>query len=849
MDILRDIPVRTDAIEEEATNNKRTRDEACDTDADDDDKKRRKKSVSIDDQGRSLKLGLNLRDDYIEVDEIQERPVPREDGYEWSFWEKTTEAESKRPYNKAYMADQEARQKILSNNKDYRFMTELAGALRKELSDIVDPEDMSRLAEERETRRLQTAIELQRTRVDMDKKYDLVQKLKQMVRDEEQTFNAIRADEPPYALTLLSRYIIDTKSIPSSFSGEYYGFLDLVNLVKAFAPVVSDATRTALINDVLESEEVDALGSNDEGSRKDLFFYLYTYFHTFLDNEKGYDLRESLERKIAYARENYSTLTGEILSEIKKEPAQSSTTTTSTTTNITDSRVIDQPLNALDEFYDRISTATVDWARYREQRTETIDMDFFDRLRIARATERRMAEIGLASNETYLEEAPIYTRSIITFLYGNEQERSNIPGGDNSFDIMSGDPRTGGNPRAIDTLIRIQYPRYDENDADGPSQDAVAEIVRSHLLYLYFVETPWPEIVTLLTPEQEKIIRNIRAVQEPVRALLDGTLVIYKGLLFYYFRQVAQALYKHRPRLIALPPAVELLLLSENTQPDNIRAAAVFFDELNRLLTGVELRDIIIDNFFYEFLATGNDAFAVRRFYEDLPSSRSSSVSATPIGDKPTNLIIDREYPALLLHDLLRKYNDYTKEYLLTSTENLARLNAAIQKANKKIAEVVGDESYTLSRPSDYTQRKSFVSKIENSGFTKMRAEIQHLLKQTYFYVMDYAPNLCGLPLDAFMTDSANESGLSTYFIDVAAVLSANREFTFNEGYRTQMQLIKIQLDKQGSMARMRRFIWSGSPQRGYVIARHVEIRPNLSVCSGPGPVARCYQRPSRIMF
>jgi hypothetical protein len=216
-------------------------------------------------------------------------------------------------------------------------------------------------------------------------------------------------------------------------------------------------------------------------------------------------------------------------------------------------------------------------------------------------------------------------------------------------------------------------------------------------------------------------------------------------------------------------------------------------------------------------------------------------------------VIINEEYPALLLHDLLRAYNDYRREYLLLSSENLGRINAAIDKGNKKIAEVVGDESYSVgSNTTNYRQRKSFTTKPENSGFIKLRAEIKYLIDRAYHLVMDYAPNLKGLPLDAFQGDSAYEAGLSVDFIDVIAVLAANREYSFPDGYRSQQQYRKINYEKHESMKRMRRYTWSGSLCKGFTIYKDINTTPFFATRVYAVPNfnnTHHVYRPTRIMF
>lgn len=867
MDLLNELPVRSEAIGDYSGCNKRELISLVDDDDGEERYTQKKKAKTTIDDGQ-FKLGLNLQDDYFEVPEIQKRRLPREDGLDWSFNEQTQQEESKRPYGKKYLADQADRQRDLSHNKDYRFMNELAGALRKELSDIVDPEDLARISRDREEERLQTEIELKRTRINMDKKYDLIQKLKQMAADEEVIYRKLREQPVPYYLTQLSRYLVDNKALVKGTANSQYGFRDLVNLSQTYSTDEKQRLRQSatLVNEVLEGEEVEELAKlGREGEQ--LFFYLYVYYRDFLDNETDYSLTDSIRRKITYALDHVSELTSQdsLKPSIVKQEEEASIPSATSTNDAYEQQLrqvlttlpVADPLKLLNEFEEAAvsSKNTVDWSLYKQRLTETINMTYFDLMGISKQKEREMAAMGL-SLSAYKQEAPEYVRQVIPFLYGTQAERLKATEGDSGLNILSGSMTdAGGNPEQIDALIRIQYPEYDTKigispDSDGGDRD-IETLLRSHFLALFFHEVPWPQIVTLLLPEQASIVANIRQTTSPLNTILDSSLSFYKALLLYYLRKVAAALYTPQPPLITLPPNAEAILLGDKTLPSGLGVAALLFDELNRALKDINVRDIVNDDLFYEYLATGNNVFLKHRFDDSRMGNITSESGRGSTTLKAKDISVDEEYPALVLHDLLRAYNEYRTEYLLLSSENLARIKAAIDKGNRKIAEVVGDESYSLNRNTDYRQRKSFTAKPENSGFIKLRSEIKYLLDRGYHHVMQYAPNLTGLPLDAFQSDSAYESGLSIDFIDVIATLAASREYTFPDGYRTQQQYKKIQYDKQDVMRRMRQYTYTYSKCRGYTVQKDLNTTPFYATRVYAVPdcnTRRCY-RPTRIMF
>ena len=752
---------------------------------DDDGRAKQKRVIPIEEneeepsrkRAKTTTLGLNLQDDYFEVDEIKQLPLPREDGRQWSFVERTEVEEKKRPYGKEYLREQSERQKLLSRNKDYRFATELAGALRKELVDILEPEDMERRAAERERERMETEIELKRTRVDMDKKYELLQKLKLMLGEAQTKLNTLQSTQIPYDLHLLSKYLIDnTLYTLTTTMSRNYGFMDMVALYNAYSDSEWRTERDKLVTATEED-------FTDEAPL-DLFFYVFVYYRDFLDNESTYSLATSLTQKLTYALD---TITAPI-QPIKKEGGEK---------NVNESQLDalglgdPNPLALLRELTEQVALKnTVDWTLYKRRHTETINMTYFERMNVSLALEGKMAKMG--ADARYSETHPQWLKKVMAYLHGTAQERQQSLVGAYGLNLYEDERQDDmGNPSDVSALIQIQYPGYKQ---DKPTE-AIELLLRSHFLWLFFEETPWAQITTLLTTEQEIIIiiiESIRRVMGEIRPILDATLTLYKALVWRYLVRILVLM--ATTGIIELAPDLQTLILTER---ENVKKEATLFDALNMQFTNVDMRDLIRDKLFYNY------------FY----SEKQAVVVAAPEGQ-----------PALILHALFRVYEAYVDESINTNQENVNRLERDIQNASDKISRVVGNESYLLNTEDDdnrgYRQRKSFTTLPENSGFVKMRAEIIYLLRQTYHYVMDYCPTLRELPLEVFQSDSAYETGLSTDFIGVVAVMAADREFSFPDGYRSQKQFTKIKQDKQGMMMRMRRYCWRGGNGRPYVIIK-----------------------------
>lgn len=786
MDVLRSFPVRSSDGDEELTNRKKK-------------KKERPITIEIEEEEELPKrqkydLGLNLLDDYFEIPEIKERPLPREDGESWTFWE-----EAKQPYGKEYLDEEAERHRILSNNKDYRFVNELAGALRKELSDIIEPEDMARLRQDQHLERTETEIELKRTRIDMDKKYELIQKLKELQKEEERKLNATRAIQLPATVKTQARYLVDNESLPPTTINSYYGFRGIDSLYNTYVEP-SPEERQRVVEEELPLER-----RNESDLWQELFFLLFAYYRDFLNNKSDYSLEELLDTKLRYIIKDTSATPVRIKKE--NESTTSTTTTTPTMVNDSPSAVILEPLRS---YMEEANQGLIDWSLYKKRQTETINMHFFDELDITTVKEEEMARLGALKR--YGADHPVYVAKALTYLYGTPDAKEMATKGKMGLSLLSDDPTKGGHPQAINQLIQLQFPAYKEEE--NQRLPAITLLLRSHFLWLFFDEIAWPEKIDVLVPEAAAIIERISTSTQDIHSVIAAVETLYKSELVNYLRDVAAILSQKTDGVapISLTPQQGSFLFGKKLE------AIERFRALNQAFKGVTVEDIVEDNLFAAYLSRGSNAFLNKQY-----KPNTMDVELNQAVRLPQN----SQYPVLILHELFKAYQEYLAEYVKVATNNIARIVDAIDKATKKIAEVVGDETYSLNRPTDYRQRKTFTTRPENSGFIKMRAEINHLLRKAYLLVNDYAESLRGLPLEGYQTDSAYETGLSTDFITFVATLSADLELMFPDGYRTQKHYMKVKQEKQAIMARLRRYTWSGgSYGRPYIIRKDISMVP-----------------------
>lgn len=758
---------------------------------------------------RSEPLGLRVDQDIIRIPEIEKRALPREDGREWDFWQQTSAEEAKRPYGKSYLKDQVERHEILSADPSYRFISEIAGALRKEPFELFEEEDMQRVMAEQQAERLRNELDMKRTRLSAQEKYDMIEKMRLLLDSlvKEQTQRDSQA--PPEQLLYTSWFIIDNNTLPSTVvANNYYGFQSLVRDASLFN--ADPQQIQSLIDEQIDLDERGLFASSDGGARGRLFYHLFVYFSHFLDNDANEDHREALRVKLRYlvdylpgVRETVDKKSGidvyydEAIEKMARELETLNPWRDSTT--------------LFNEFQKTpVDGEEIDWTRYRG--TETINLAHFNRMNIRRENERRMVTTGVES--VYRSKFPEYSRNILLFLYGDDEAKERVlrGKGKQGLNLTSDDVEDGGHPPQIVALIQRQFESFRTSKPLG----VITQIVRSHLLWLFFNNTPWTSIVDVLQDDEATILPYVSRLFKGWSSLLDATINLYKPLLWTYLRDVATYLLasrtdNNRPVLV-LP----INLKQRLTQPRpsgvlTLKEDAVAFDTLNQSFSNLQESDLLGDALFYRYLREGNTVFIDRLADINSFEPQQTKSNATTVGNTFEALVdVILAYPALRLHGLFRLYANYINEYSIFISENLDLLRASIDKTRNKLAKMVANESVSQSgdnkESTEYRQRRSFTTQPINSGYVKLKAEIKSLISRAYHKVQEFAPNLRGLPLEGFHCDSAYENGLTSAMVAFIAIVAAENELIYPDQYKSKHQQQFIRQKMNETMTPLRQF-------------------------------------------
>jgi hypothetical protein len=755
-------------------------------------------------------LGLRVDQDILRIPEIEKRALPREDGREWDFWQQTSAEEAKRPYGKSYLKDQVERHEILAADPSYRFISDVAGALRKEPFELFEEEDMQRLMAEQQAERLRNELDMKRTRLSAQEKYDMIGKMRRLLDSliKEQTQRDSQL--PPEQLLYTSRFIIDHNELPSTVvSNNYYGFQSLVREVALFN---ADPQRIqSLIDNEIDLDD-RVLLTSDDGTRGRLFYHLFVYFDHFLDNDTSEDRQEALRVKLRYL--------------VDYLPKFSQATTSATKIDVYYEETIEKMARELETsnpwrdatlFYNDVQKTTtpdgeeIEWKRYKG--TETINLAHFSKMTIAIESERRMATMGIES--MYKSKFPEYSRNILLFLYGDDEAKERVlrGNGKQGLNLTSNDVEDGGHPPQIVALIQRQFDTFRTSKPLG----AISQIVRSHLLWLFFNNIPWTSVVQELLGDAPTIIPQVSRVFVRYSSLLNATIELYKPLLWVYLRDVTAYLLasradNNRPVLV-LPLNVKQLL----TQPRpkgiiTLKEDATAFDMLNQAFGGLQESDLLGDALFYRYLTNGNAVFVDRLADIHSFEPRHTKSDAIVVGDTIEALMdVISAYPALRLHVLFRLYASYLNAYSVFITENLELLRASIDKTRNKLAKMVANESVSQNgdKEVEYRQRRSFTTQPINSGYVKLKAEMTSLISRAYHKVQESVPTLRGLPLEGFHCDSAYDTGLTSAMVAYISVIAAENELNHPDQFKSKHQYLFIRQKMNETMTPLRQFSYN----------------------------------------
>lgn len=764
----------------------------------------KKRSVPVEDpafqwpmQG-GAKLGLKTNESLFDIPGIRGRELPREDGYPNTFYDKQEQV--KRPYGRAYLDDMEERLRILAADPNYAFMRAIAGKLRKPVQEMFDEEDLDRVQRERENERQIQALENKRTRVSMDEKYRAIRNLEDLVGRLRVTNGAIMAMRPDEPLRIMSETLIDENQRTGQTPRET-SYANLQRRQEEYRLITQQAIEPADRLDQIRALEHDedtlitALSRLKEYNQQYLAFIWFVLFRDFFDNNSSLLVRESIDSQVEYATRQLAAY-----------PIPAATMVVDDTTYGVLVEISKRDLGLFRALVpEDYGGDGIDWRRHFRH-TDTIDLHAFSLLGLSLGEQREMINsIPTLRGSEYSREA---LDDFVAFIFSS--------GGNN--------PPTLREKRRLawwKTPLQLidSYPREVRLDSDAHSEVSLStarNILRAHLLWVYFDETPLERFIlrfwqadSALREGRTAFVHATKDLARRTTTLLDALKSQYDLIVFYYLQQLVDYFLERARNFLVEPlPSLGDSLAEANARYRESRAYE-------------DPKALVADRNLLAYITQG-----VRAFQSQLERSIDEPVQDLSMNPAVIETVPE-DNPVLVLHILFK----YTRQYLdkygdFLNAEILATVRA-IDKARHKIASLAGDERVDhgdaeVGRASarEYVQRRAFTTQTINSGFVQIRAEIERLIDDAYHLSQEYCPNLRGMPLPGYHGKSAQASGLMDAFTGLMRVLYAKSELILPERYNSQAHHQLVPLEQQNAMARLRqfRYVWLGGDE--YEVSR-----------------------------
>ncbi len=758
-------------------------------------------------------LGLNVNDAFITIPEIQNRELPREDGY--SLDVNDAIQRKYRPYGKEYLHDQEERLRIMANDESFRFLGELAGSIRKDAREMFEQEDITRVMNQRVDERQSMQIERKRTLTTMSEKHSMIKKMEPVLTELKDTIEKVKASEPDESLYKLSTSLIgspvlqeskekkkERKKLESEGLEDYddneddqqvskTGFIPLIQLLDSLRVATESVNAKNVEGFRYYLGRVNVLYPNNRRLLKSMekqmstsgklsIYIWFIYYTYFLNNDTDTQtMDEIITNRASYITNIYADVTDgdneETLTKIKFE----------------------SPPNKI--------LSPIDWSLYRH--TETLNMEIFN--------------------------------DVLNVILNSIEKNSDNTKPDIKYDTFIRDMLLGWKPQQYDiniwvTLIKYIYPipaldnlpvavnfsqapysrqsyillllKKTNPDISVLSEDEVKNIVLSHLLWVYFNENDYYGI-TLAFMRVDSIRRQLLTIIvmtiSTAQEKLELVKNVYQPVVISYLNRVRSYLDgihsfinpKQRVLIVNLAPVIK-------NEVDLVESNKFYRRYKN-------LSDLVRDDIFRQFIRTG---------VLSLISSSSKSISKPEVSIFAKDYLTEtlpEDFAEFSLHILFKYYYNYQSKYLTYLVDEQTSLRRALDKARGKIQTMLGDESIdrniTEGNPM-YNQRKAFTTDPINSGFIQIKTEIRQLIENGLDKVYDYCENLRDLPLEGFHSASARSKGLTVKFINYLSALYARNDLLHPEKYNTAHHQENVALAQKNTMDALQKY---GYTQRG----------------------------------
>jgi hypothetical protein len=751
------------------------------------------------------KLGLRVGEDSFIVPEIRDLPLPREDGLQWQTEETFPQAVEARPYGHTYYADQQRRLQLLNSNAEYRFVNELAGAMKRPVAQMFDDEDWQRMQQERHQAQQRYELELQRTLQKPQEKYEMIDNLRKLKRITEETLEQNRARGLSLQLTLLAQRLF--ASTTGSKNDRGVALLELLRTMGFYQNVLLGQPLSQEQTEMLDLDERNDVAAlwkrlQNEPIRRQLLLLLFLYYRDILNNmrQESHTVPQFIQRQLEHLISLYDVL--ELLP-ASEQPGGRAQLLQSVARKL----AVPDPLVELEKIYLDKDPDAMDW-QHQFANTETVRLDKWLDLKVPLPQEEELAQTGCQND--YGDLYPQYCQNMMAYLYGDTSERiavqdEAIARGQKRLPLRWRSERAeeGGHPPAVVALIRRAVPDFfsavattttTTTTTQKSSELAMAErVVRAHFLWLGFDSIRWQTLLDLVLGGQSQpdiqaaktrlMNGTLHSALSPLETVLDSVWKFYEPLLLYYNTQLLDELQNHN--VLALPPILlkQLQQLRQNPfTEDGLR-------QLQDLFQDMPLEQFIVDTRFKRYLETSGLSQS-----PVLPATAENSNKKRRLDQLGDLRVQQLEYPELHFFYVARQYSDYIESFTEELERRVEQAEQSVQSATERLNRLVGDETIggttaAASQPRPpYMQRKAFTSLAINSGLVHLRPEILSIISTAYFNVQRYCTNLKGLPLEAFKSDQAYECGLTTSFIKYIAAAYAYESLSYPETYKSQEQ-------------------------------------------------------------
>lgn len=243
------------------------------------------------------------------------------------------------------------------------------------------------------------------------------------------------------------------------------------------------------------------------------------------------------------------------------------------------------------------------------------------------------------------------------------------------------------------------------------------------------------------------------------------------------------------------------------------------------LLAAVKPRDLIQDPMFMRYynegvarvFGTQHDDDDEQGMVMDEAEVDTQYTTQTRFGDLESAVLGDDVKLASLAR-LFADYVEFVSAYIESLRLQMVRLEEQAERiATRGATATAADEESDAQEEEDVIERMlrrkrqkhashAYFSAPLNSGIIEIKDDVEGKVVEAYQLAQEFCTGLQGLPLVAFKSDRALESGLASDFANFIAVLFAAANILFPDSYKSKLAYDAIIMRKADMMERLKRY-------------------------------------------